>query len=274
MAVTSSAASRVRRSKRSPTECRYFTQLGEFSKTYNLTNLSISLIKFSYSQLCSPTRLPNMIKSLFALPTLLTATTLTLVASTFVESAQAVSLQWSFQNAVFEDGGTLTGSFNYDADTNTYSNINISVSGSVNTPEGLFHFQPITYQTSTNCSSPPGYDWSCFFGATSTQFQVEHYWSPTLPDRHIALFFSQPLTNAGGTITLLGFSEGYRDAQIPNGADDDLVWLRLQNSEQVAQLVAQPSVAAVPEPSNIAGLALAGILGTAQLLRRKQEQMS
>jgi hypothetical protein len=95
-----------------------------------------------------------------------------------------------------------------------------------------------------------------------------------LPDRDIALFFSQPLTNAGGTITLLGFLELYRDARIPNGADDDLVWLRLQNSEQVAQLVAQPSVAAVPEPTNIAGLALAGILGTAQLLRRKQEQMS
>ncbi|MBD0385192.1 MAG: PEP-CTERM sorting domain-containing protein [Nostoc sp. C3-bin3] len=215
-----------------------------------------------------------MIKSLFALSTLLTATTLTLIASTFVESAQAVSLQWSFQNAVFEDGGTLSGSFNYDADANTYSNINIFASGSVNNPKAYFQFQPFTYQTSTHCGSPPGYDWNCIFGTTSTRLQVEHYWSPTLPDRNIALFFSQPLTNAGGTITLLGFSESYRDAQIPNGDDDDLVWMRVQNREQVAQLVAQPSVTAVPEPTNIAGLALAGIFGTAQLLRRKQKQMS
>lgn len=216
-----------------------------------------------------------MLKSLSALPTLLNAAVLTLVASTFVESAQAASLRWSFQNIVFNDGGTLSGSFNYDADTNTYSNINIHVSGSVDSPGRLFSFQPFTYQTSVPCSSSPESNWSCTYDDfnNSTRLQMEHYWSPTLPDRSIALHFSQPLTNAGGIITLLGVYESYRDAQIPRGADDDIVWARELKPEQVGQIVGQPPISSVPEPSSVTGLVLAGIIGTAQLLRSKQKQV-
>lgn len=38
-------------------------------------------------------------------------------------SAQAFPLQWTVNDVVFDDGGTASGSFFYDADTNTYSNI-------------------------------------------------------------------------------------------------------------------------------------------------------
>ena len=41
-------------------------------------------------------------------------------------------LTWTISNATFSDGGTASGTFVYDADTNTYSSINITTTtGSV-----------------------------------------------------------------------------------------------------------------------------------------------
>jgi PEP-CTERM motif len=39
--------------------------------------------------------------------------------------AHAGAIQWTLQNVTFDDGGTASGTFFYDADTNTYSNIDI-----------------------------------------------------------------------------------------------------------------------------------------------------
>lgn len=41
----------------------------------------------------------------------------------FIATAQAAPLQWTLTDVTFDDGGTATGSFVYDADSNTYSNI-------------------------------------------------------------------------------------------------------------------------------------------------------
>jgi hypothetical protein len=47
-------------------------------------------------------------------------------------SAQAIPLEWTLDNVVFSDGGTASGSFFYDADTSSYSNINLATTtGSV-----------------------------------------------------------------------------------------------------------------------------------------------
>ena len=45
------------------------------------------------------------------------------------QTAVAVVRTWTFANVTFEDGGTLTGSFDFDADTTSYSNIDISTEG-------------------------------------------------------------------------------------------------------------------------------------------------
>lgn len=42
---------------------------------------------------------------------------------TFTATAQAAPLQWTLTDVTFDDGGSATGSFVYDADSNTYSNI-------------------------------------------------------------------------------------------------------------------------------------------------------
>ena len=40
-------------------------------------------------------------------------------------AAQAVPVQWSVNGLVRDDGGTVSGSFVYDADTDTYSAVNV-----------------------------------------------------------------------------------------------------------------------------------------------------
>ena len=47
-------------------------------------------------------------------------------------TTHADPVEWTLQNIVFEDGGTLTGTFVFDADTQTVSNINLEASAGFN----------------------------------------------------------------------------------------------------------------------------------------------
>lgn len=46
-------------------------------------------------------------------------------------SANAMPITWNLQGVTFNDGGTASGSFVYDADTSMYSSINIQTTGSL-----------------------------------------------------------------------------------------------------------------------------------------------
>jgi hypothetical protein len=61
-----------------------------------------------------------MIQQLFLLALLLCAASSTIFA---------VPVQWTFSGITFNDGGTASGTFVYDAATNTYSGINVTVTG-------------------------------------------------------------------------------------------------------------------------------------------------
>jgi len=50
---------------------------------------------------------------------------ITLALLLVCSSAIAAPVKWTFQNVVFNDGGTMTGSFTWDADTYQFSDINI-----------------------------------------------------------------------------------------------------------------------------------------------------
>lgn len=56
---------------------------------------------------------------------------LSLIAILFAVASPvfAVPVTWTLTGVTFSDGGTAAGSFVYDADTNTFSSINISVTG-------------------------------------------------------------------------------------------------------------------------------------------------
>ena len=50
-----------------------------------------------------------------------------LTALMMVSGAWGASVTWTLNGALFDDGATAEGSFVYNDDTNTYSNINIRV---------------------------------------------------------------------------------------------------------------------------------------------------
>jgi len=101
-------------------------------------------------------------------------------------SADAVPVVWTLTGVTFTDGGTASGSFVYDASTNTYSSVNITTTpGSVITTGALLQYVS------------PG------FPPSSTGFLSGASNAPNLTGtRAFALFFASALTNAGGVVNL------------------------------------------------------------------------
>lgn len=99
--------------------------------------------------------------------------------------ATAVPVQWTLEDVEFDDGGTASGSFIYDADTDTWSSISI-----LTTPGSIF--------------GGASYD-SLLVGGN---FDAALYLSgaPDLTGSPLLqLVFIDPLTNAGGPVALVDF---------------------------------------------------------------------
>lgn len=112
--------------------------------------------------------------------------------SLFSAVANAVPVSWTLDGVVFADGSTASGSFTFDADTSTYSSVNIvTTPGTVITSGNTF--DTIPPQPNLNCGTPA---FTCAVNASAGP--------DYLGDPVIRLQFSTPLTNAGGTITLVG----------------------------------------------------------------------
>ena len=96
-------------------------------------------------------------------------------------SVHATPLTWTLNNAVFTDGGTATGSYIYDADTNSISNINIVTSAASpfggSLTYGFVAFLPPQFVVAYENSGPP--------------------YTGTLA---LVLALVSPMTNLGGTI--------------------------------------------------------------------------
>jgi len=106
--------------------------------------------------------------------------------------ASADAITWTFSDVTFDDGGIASGSFVYDAPTNTYSSIDITTtSGSA--------FAGTTYHTLSG-----------LFGSSSTGMLLGASGDLTNTDL-LFLLFGPALTNSGGTVLLSGFGEGTCD---------------------------------------------------------------
>ena len=106
--------------------------------------------------------------------------------------ASAVPVMWTLQGVTFSDGGTASGSFVYDADTNTYSSINVS------TTAGTVVTTPATYQFLDPGFPSASGELAAFVTATGDLTGV----------RVVALVSTAPMTDAGGTVTLVPVSSG------------------------------------------------------------------
>jgi hypothetical protein len=109
----------------------------------------------------------------------------------------AAPVTWVISDAVFSDGGTLTGQFDYDADINTYTNIYIQSSAkTLPTGDGV----------NTGTTSISGiYTAIDQFGnpVNASALSLEQLYFPEYT-LEFALFFETALTGAGGNALLSG----------------------------------------------------------------------
>jgi hypothetical protein len=182
--------------------------------------------------------------------------------SALSRASYAAQVTWVLEDVTFASNqvlgqgphdGTASGSFTYDADTNTYDNVNITTTGSNLWGTGTCSDAKCdTYIRATGLYAP----------LTSTSLQV----TPTTTDPTDAtgyygasLQFVSGLTNAGGTVAL--FTAGGPDGEgICNNADCSGV--------SAFRGFSGGSVSAVPIPA-AAWLFGSALLGLGALKRRK-----
>ena len=114
----------------------------------------------------------------------------------FSVSASAIPVRWTLTGVTFSDGGTASGSFIYDADTNTYSNISIT------TTAGTVLLTGATYGFIAPVVPPSS------LGFLTTQQNG----GDLTGTRGMAPFFGTALTNAGGSASVSAVEATCSDA--------------------------------------------------------------
>jgi hypothetical protein len=115
-----------------------------------------------------------------------------LLLALICSSVWAAPVTWTLSDVFFTGGDALTGSFDYDADTNTYSDINIFFEYDDPFEDGYHNFYTTTgvWHNGDSFESDSNgayfYPWYDF---------PEHF-------DFLALWFTAPLTNSGGNISL------------------------------------------------------------------------
>ncbi|QLE55738.1 hypothetical protein [Nostoc sp. TCL26-01] len=133
------------------------------------------------------------LKPKYLVPYLAAATTASVLLGITPKSAFAASLTWTLQNVTFSDGGTATGTFDYDATTGVYTNWNISVSGGDTPNLTAFTYNP----TSSNPSYSPSIP-----SLELSSNELSDFDTNGSRQRQLRLPFLTLLTDAGGTISL------------------------------------------------------------------------
>lgn len=108
-------------------------------------------------------------------------------------TASADGVTWTLTNLTFPDGATITGSFVYDATTNTVTDINVVSSAGLTLSNTTF--AGASYNQLAPDFGPFAFEMGFLSGSTSPNFgiELEFYTSPD------GTAF-QSLTNAGGTV--------------------------------------------------------------------------
>lgn len=184
-------------------------------------------------------------------------------------SVNAAPLVWTLENVFFNDGTSVNGSLTYDATTNVLSDF------SVTTQDGL-----LSGRTYNPVSAFPFPD-----TGTIGNFNVLHLewndWSS-----YVVFFFDGVLSNAGGTVALLGgISPLLSPTEVNPAAYNSTTWLTSWELSSTLQANGSQTVdnwrwivsgdvtasSSVPEPGSLAlfGIGLAGL----SLASRRKKQV-
>lgn len=172
--------------------------------------------------------------------------------------AVAAPVTWTLTGVVFNDGGTATGSFTYDASTNTYSSVNITTTTGSSRTGTTYHF--VCGQDVPSCVGLP--PTSGFFLNLTTSSATQ----TGLPG--MALSFGTALTNSGGLISAFALEGTCSNAACLNPV--------APTRNSIAGSVSAAGPPATPVPTSLllaaTGLLLAGLFfwwkqGSAGFLR-------
>src|SRR5579872_458789 len=130
---------------------------------------------------------------------MLSARILTLAAATCA-AVSAVPIKWYITNLVLSDGGRVTGSFVYDADTLTYSNVKVSSTPGIG----------VTSATSLTAGEDYAVPSTVLFSPLlPTHFGLAPGGTIVNNQRLLDVLTETPLTNAGGTVAIKGDTSEY-----------------------------------------------------------------
>jgi hypothetical protein len=159
---------------------------------------------------------------------------ITLLASLGIATdAQALSVLWTLQDVQFEDGGSATGSFVYDADINTYANISV---------------------TTTTGSATTGGTVSLLLDGDANGAAVVPLQGDLTGATLLQLLFQAPLTNAGGVVALVD------PFFAPNSSSEGRCSNASCSSASFARFMASGDVVGAPVPVPATGALLAAAL--------------
>jgi hypothetical protein len=167
-----------------------------------------------------------------------------------VAPAQAAALHWTLNNIPFDDDGTATGGFDFDADTSTYSNFNVT------TTSGIAIIPQFTYNAA-----------SATLGGSSTASKLTLIANPQLltvnakavnRQRVLTLDWLSALTAAGGIVNVADTSEETQNDSVV-GKRAFINAGRFISSGTISGAVSAGDTASVPTPMLLPGLVGMGI---------------
>lgn len=168
-------------------------------------------------------------------------------------TAIAAPIKWELQNVVFDDGGSASGSFLFDADTETFSNLNLTTTqGSV--------LGGNTYE---------------FSGPWASSKAIDSYSAMTSHDLTgeggLFLILDTAMTNLGGTLSARGWDGTAWNSNLGAGFWAEGICADAKcNDYSAGRQLTSGQITTLPVPLPAGGVfLLTGIFGMAALRRRK-----